>query len=181
MTDKYYLTKRAKISIISMRVIMSMLINISDVPLMGKKPVFFEELVIVDDNRLSNKEIAVCFAGNIFNGSNIFLLEGTAKAEISAICDKCLEPVSFHLEYEVSEKYGQEEIDGEVWPVSDEKINCETAMEMNLFMNWPMRILCGESCKGLCPSCGCNRNKTECNCDNNQVDSRFDILKNFFQ
>lgn len=33
-----------------------------------------------------------------------------------------------------------------------------------LIVHLPMRPLCREDCKGLCPSCGANLNETTCNC-----------------
>jgi len=29
----------------------------------------------------------------------------------------------------------------------------------------PMKLLCDEDCRGLCPSCGVNRNDTDCRCE----------------
>lgn len=41
----------------------------------------------------------------------------------------------------------------------------------------PMKPLCSENCKGLCPVCGKNNNKSNCNCKVGEVDSRLQILK----
>ncbi len=43
----------------------------------------------------------------------------------------------------------------------------------------PVKPLCSESCKGICPSCGTNKNKTDCDCDTVAPDPRFAKLKNF--
>jgi len=32
----------------------------------------------------------------------------------------------------------------------------------------PMKPLCSETCKGICPTCGANLNETECNCPGNR-------------
>jgi len=45
-------------------------------------------------------------------------------------------------------------------------------------MLWlPMRGLCREDCKGICPSCGVNRNAETCVCVETFVDPRWDALK----
>ena len=45
-------------------------------------------------------------------------------------------------------------------------------------MLWlPMRGLCREDCKGICPTCGVNRNREKCDCVQSFVDSRWDALK----
>ena len=48
---------------------------------------------------------------------------------------------------------------------------------------WPMKVLCREDCKGLCPVCGQNLNLKTCDCDRTDLDPRMakirDIFKNF--
>ena len=48
-----------------------------------------------------------------------------------------------------------------------------------MILNLPERVLCAEDCFGLCPSCGSNRNKIECDCSADDADPRFEVLKNF--
>jgi uncharacterized protein len=42
-----------------------------------------------------------------------------------------------------------------------------------------MRPLCDEGCRGLCPGCGGNRNRGECDCPEGSRESPFDCLKDF--
>jgi uncharacterized protein len=41
----------------------------------------------------------------------------------------------------------------------------------------PMQLVCGESCKGICPVCGENRNQRECGCAERAADERWTKLK----
>jgi uncharacterized protein len=41
----------------------------------------------------------------------------------------------------------------------------------------PMKILCKDECKGLCPVCGVNLNDKSCNCENKVEDPRWAPLK----
>lgn len=41
------------------------------------------------------------------------------------------------------------------------------------FMKTPMKPLCAETCLGLCPVCGVNRNETACDCGTSHEDSRW--------
>lgn len=41
----------------------------------------------------------------------------------------------------------------------------------------PIKVLCRDSCKGLCPRCGINLNIAECNCRNDFVKERPVVLK----
>lgn len=47
--------------------------------------------------------------------------------------------------------------------------------EMLLF-DWPMQPRCAESCLGLCPSCGANRNFETCSCQGAQASGPFAAL-----
>ena len=41
----------------------------------------------------------------------------------------------------------------------------------------PVRELCREDCKGLCPQCGANLNEERCDCQEDFADSRWDALR----
>jgi uncharacterized protein len=41
----------------------------------------------------------------------------------------------------------------------------------------PLKPLCREGCKGICPSCGADRNARECGCRDERTDHRWDKLK----
>ncbi len=46
-------------------------------------------------------------------------------------------------------------------------------------MALPLRPLCKEECKGLCPRCGANRNVEDCDCAAPIMNSKFAALKDF--
>ena len=48
-----------------------------------------------------------------------------------------------------------------------------------MILNLPQRVLCAEDCEGLCPACGANRNRMECDCAEDNSDPRLEVLKNF--
>ena len=41
----------------------------------------------------------------------------------------------------------------------------------------PMKPICSEDCKGLCPYCKVNRNETDCDCRNDEIDERWAGLR----
>ena len=45
----------------------------------------------------------------------------------------------------------------------------------------PMKVLCREDFKGLCPKCGRNLNEGPCGCDLHEEDPRWDALKGLLQ
>ena len=56
----------------------------------------------------------------------------------------------------------------------------EIAREQVL-MALPMKPLCREDCRGLCPECGKDRNVVECSCETRPVDPRLEVLKSLKQ
>ncbi|MEI3507380.1 MAG: DUF177 domain-containing protein [Anaerotignum faecicola] len=44
----------------------------------------------------------------------------------------------------------------------------------------PMKVLCREDCKGLCPVCGKDLNEGDCGCDRTIRDPRFESLRALF-
>ncbi len=45
----------------------------------------------------------------------------------------------------------------------------------------PMKPLCSDECKGICPSCGANLNAAGCGCRIERVDDRMAALKKYFE
>jgi uncharacterized protein len=45
----------------------------------------------------------------------------------------------------------------------------------------PLRYLCSEGCKGLCPKCGKDLNDGDCGCPQRTKNPAFAVLENFFE
>ena len=106
-------------------------------------------------------------------------------------CGRCLEPVTYPVESELvytlvpSEgKVGEEDPSR-----SDEDMNfayySEDVIELDplvleqIVLQVPIKPLCSDLCKGLCPHCGTNLNRGSCECQGKMLDHRFSALKNF--
>ena len=48
-----------------------------------------------------------------------------------------------------------------------------------LFLAVPDKIICKESCKGLCQYCGINLNEASCSCSEDKIDPRWEALRDF--
>lgn len=60
---------------------------------------------------------------------------------------------------------------------SDDFIDLAQIMREQFYLALPMKPLCADDCKGLCPVCGINRNRETCSCESTWVDPRFDALR----
>ncbi|MDD6351252.1 MAG: DUF177 domain-containing protein [Lachnospiraceae bacterium] len=104
-----------------------------------------------------------------------------ARTEISSIvpCDRCLTDVSIRVPAEVNLELSLEDgkpdhlTDGEaVNFVEDKSLDVDQMILDELLLNWPVKVLCKEDCKGLCPVCGQNLNEKDCGCNRKVLDPR---------
>ncbi|NLB17050.1 MAG: DUF177 domain-containing protein [Clostridiales bacterium] len=46
-----------------------------------------------------------------------------------------------------------------------------------IILDFPMRVLCRDDCRGLCPVCGKDLNEGGCACDTREIDPRLEVLR----
>jgi uncharacterized protein len=59
----------------------------------------------------------------------------------------------------------------------NDEIDLEQLMRERFEMSLPMKPLCSEDCRGLCPVCGTNLNRGSCDCKTDWEDPRLAALK----
>ena len=107
---------------------------------------------------------------------------------MAADCDRCLEPARFPIDADfalyyrpVAEGYGDEkEIDSgeaEMGFYEGDGVELNDVLREFILLTLPMQRVCRESCKGICPICGQNRNQKECHCHAETTDDRWAALK----
>jgi uncharacterized protein len=60
---------------------------------------------------------------------------------------------------------------------SDNVIDLGQLMQEQCYLAVPMKPLCRETCRGLCPECGINLNTASCDCRQTWVDPRLAVLQ----
>lgn len=122
------------------------------------------------------------------SGKNVYL-DGAVEDRVGAICSRCLEPfeLSLSARFEstlVPPPKGDIEMDVELSSEDLERtfyfgstIDLAGIVLEQLVVNLPIKPLCSDACKGLCPACGVNRNAEDCGCVDEEIDPRFAILK----
>ena len=53
----------------------------------------------------------------------------------------------------------------------------EDILREQIVLAMPMQRVCREDCKGICPTCGSNRNETPCDCKEDRSGSRWAALE----
>jgi uncharacterized protein len=119
-----------------------------------------------------------------------YRLVGRVQTTIELTCSRCLEgfplvvdeafDVLFlpHTEPRGAEERAVEEDDLSTAYFSDNVIDLGQLMQEQCYLAVPMKPLCSETCRGLCPECGINLNTGSCNCRQTWVDPRLAVLHN---
>lgn len=114
---------------------------------------------------------------------------GRVDTRLEMECGRCLEPFeipvssAFELHYVPhSDNTGdaEREIDEDDLTTAyyrDNTLDLGELMREQFQLALPMKPLCAESCKGLCPGCGSNLNKTTCECTPKWEDPRLASLE----
>jgi len=118
-----------------------------------------------------------------------YLIQGTVQALLRLRCVRCLKEFSHPLSstfdltlYPMKEtRFGEEVELGEEDMKSSffeggeihlSEIACE-----QIFLEVPYQPLCVEDCKGLCPKCGRDLNLSSCDCNKEEWEAGFSILR----
>ncbi len=148
--------------------------------------VFAERLDDADSFRVMGP-IALGF--DIYKDDELFHLVGTLKGRIESQCSRCLEPfehpidTTFDLRYQPRAENtgeGEREIEDDDLTTAfydDDRIDLGQLMREQIYLALPMKPLCRELCRGLCPQCGTNLNTGTCNCTTDWDDPRLAVLK----
>ncbi len=121
--------------------------------------------------------VHVC--GTVKNVDNILYLEAEAAVTIEALCARCLKPVTHDFRFPIREQFSASKTGEELVPLKNDEIDLAPLAEQFFYLALPIRFLCREDCKGLCPNCGQNLNEAACSCDNEEIDPRLAALKAF--
>jgi uncharacterized protein len=113
---------------------------------------------------------------------------GTLETEVSGDCSRCLEIARLHIRGEFRyiflpepEAHAEEaeltSDDLDCMYYREEVIDLEPVIYEQVMLQVPMRVLCRDDCRGLCPSCGASLNREACSCPPRGGDERLAVLK----
>lgn len=108
-----------------------------------------------------------------------FLVNGELQATSDVPCARCLEKFSFAWEVPVEimvlcdHKSDEGEGDTLVLHQSRGEVDLRAALTECVVLAYPITTICREDCKGLCPTCGVDRNKQSCDCEEEDYDPRW--------
>jgi uncharacterized protein len=106
----------------------------------------------------------------------------TVSAPWRGECRRCLKPVEGRLRCDVREVYrprgSHEGPDGDedTYELHLDHLDLEPLIRDALLLELPFAPLCREDCRGLCPTCGADRNDGPCGCPTASGDPRWAAL-----
>lgn len=104
-------------------------------------------------------------------------------------CDRCLDGFTQSLVTRYEMFYVFDEIEAgkyvpeEVTVITPDTVQIDLSEDVRemIVMAVPLKLLCREGCKGLCPRCGANWNLGNCSCKEEVADPRWSGLQNLLK
>ena len=114
------------------------------------------------------------------------LIRGEVDLTALIPCSRCLEEVPTDIHFSVDK-----ELKLENSAVSDEEaehtdyligfnLDIDRLIYGEILVNWPMKVLCREDCRGICSVCGKNLNHGDCDCQKTEPDPRMAAIQDIF-
>jgi uncharacterized protein len=128
---------------------------------------------------------------DVHKDGDAYRVTGRVDTRLELECSRCLEPFDipvqsvFELRYVPQDQNageGEREIEEDDLTTAfyrDQTIDLGALMAEQFQLALPMKPLCSDDCKGLCPTCGANLNTAQCGCAPQWEDPRLAALKGF--
>lgn len=116
-------------------------------------------------------------------------IDGKLSVLVDGTCDRCLGAASFSIDKDFDLVYvpadqaseaRAEELHGaaiEIGFYERDGLELNDVLREVVLLALPMRLVCSESCKGICPVCGQDRNVRVCECRTEAADERWNGLR----
>jgi uncharacterized protein len=120
---------------------------------------------------------------------NDIRVTGGLRTRLEMACARCLDPISHDVTRDFDLLYrpqgsdaGREEVsvtaaEAEVGYYQGEGVLLEDVLREQVLLAAPLKAVCREDCRGLCPHCGRNLNLEQCTCAEPIEDPRWEALK----
>jgi uncharacterized protein len=97
-------------------------------------------------------------------------VKGKLETSLEVACARCLDPV-------VHEELSVTDAEAEIGYYQGDGLLLEDTLREQVLLALPLKTICREDCKGLCPLCGKNLNEIQCSCVDEVEDPRWSALK----
>lgn len=149
-----------------------MVIRVSEIPEEGLRfdgPEAFPDPFQDRTWHLEDVELAVEKDGDLV------FVSGHVRSRVPQVCSRCLESYEAAVDAAVDTRLvpapsargeerelGADDLETDVY--DHDEIDLKALLETETTLGLPMKPLCREECRGLCPTCGASRNAAPCGC-----------------
>jgi uncharacterized protein len=153
----------------------------------------FKESFEISETELGRYGCEVAVEATLTSMGNRYLLDARIDCSLSGQCSRCLEECVHPVSTGVQMVFQREGFSGEVPSgISENDFVILTADEEYCYdifprimeaviLEVPIKVLCSEDCRGLCPVCRVNLNRHQCDCASTSIDPRWEPLKKVFK
>jgi uncharacterized protein len=149
----------------------------------GHSELAVDERIPLETDDADTPELGVSGSLSVDNAGDRVLIRGTLQVQAAAVCNRCLGdftqayPAELTVEIVRMGRAGTEEPD-EIWVIhqAQGEVDLGDVLREAALLARPLKQVCDEECRGLCPVCGGNRNQTDCDCSDETTDPRWDAL-----
>ncbi len=107
-------------------------------------------------------------------GQSGVYIEANVRGSVTLTCSRCLTSFQRPIDLSCEAKFtgdvlenrdeADDDDDVEVFPLEGTFCDLDEMIRHEIVLSLPMKPLCSEECKGLCPICGTNLNDGTCDC-----------------
>lgn len=124
-------------------------------------------------------------SGEITNTAGYMRMTLSMSVDYQAECARCLSPVCGCFTLDLEKTVAPRDVLGDIDEdklddyaiIEDGFLDMDETILEQIEMEFPIRFLCKEDCRGLCERCGKNLNEGECDCKSKDIDPRLEPLR----
>ena len=124
----------------------------------------------------------VCVEGVAISENDVIVINASIKTKLKLNCSRCLDTFIYPIDIDIEERFTNDidlQQDGTMF-VEGDSLDITEIIENCIISTLPIKRLCKDDCKGLCPECGVNKNIENCSCLDYDVDIRLAKLRELF-
>jgi uncharacterized protein len=126
---------------------------------------------------------------NAAKSGDEIIVQGRVSATVEMECARCLDIFEMEINPKIqfviqlldtNQPQVSDDDDFVILPKTTGEFEIADRVRESILLELPLKPLCYEGCRGLCPMCGVNLNETKCDCTPDKTDERWDSLKQLF-
>lgn len=166
-----------------------MLIDLNKIPEGGTRIKCVLDLVPVSQDREIEAVGSASIDVYVMEDEAGILVSGRFVGSATVPCARCLRSFEVPLEgafnsmfrphpedFPKDTEVQEEDLDLSFLGQGQDSIDLREVIMEQVILNLPMKPLHSEDCKGFCPRCGTNKNETNCECPDKDIDPRLEPL-----